>query len=186
MKTRGHYRRHVFRDAVIVAGSILAAFLLARAGLIDVFVASVGWSKMLASFLAGAFFTSVFTVAPAAVALVAIGGTYPPILVAFFGALGAMIIDVIIASFVRKDISEDVESLAPRAMRRYAIQAFHFGFLKWAAFIVGLFLVATPLPDEFGLFLIGLSKIRPAFLPLIFFVTHFLGIFALVSIAAGI
>ena len=70
--------------------------------------------------------------------------------------------------------------------KHHLIKAFHFGFMKWVAFIIGLFLVATPLPDEPGLILIGLSKINPKFLPLIFFVSHFLGILALVSIASSI
>jgi len=133
---------------LIVALSIVAAVILAKSGLISSFVELTSGSKAFSSFIAGAFFTSIFTVAPAGVALAAIGGSFPPILVAFFGALGAILVDHIIIYFVRKDLTEDLDGLSEMAFKRHLIRAFHFGFLKWAAFIIGLFFIATPLPDE--------------------------------------
>lgn len=181
-----YYIRHLVRDLFIVTASILVAIFLVNIGVIESFIEATESYKILAAFLAGAFFTSVFTVAPAGVALVAIGNSFPPILVAFFGAIGATLLDLLIIAFVRKDIAQDLDGLKKVTFKHHLIKAFHFGFMKWVAFIIGLFLVATPLPDEPGLILIGLSKINPKFLPLIFFVSHFLGIFALVSIASSI
>lgn len=182
-----YYIRHFVRDLFIVAGSIFLAFLLTKAGLIDLFIQATSGSKAFSAFIAGGFFTSVFTVAPATVALAAIGGTFSPVLTAFFGAIGAAMVDMLIISFVSKDLTQDIDEFRRRlTFKHHLIKAFHFGFLKWAAFLIGIIFVATPLPDEPGLILIGLSKISPRLLPLVFFVSHFLGILAVVSIASAL
>jgi hypothetical protein len=186
MVNRHRYFRYLLRDLFIVTASIFAAVALANNGFIHSFVEATESSRAFSSFVSGAFFTSIFTLAPASVALVAISQSFPPISVAFFGALGAAFIDIIIISFVRKDLARDLDNVARMTFRHHIIKAFHFGFLKWAAFIIGLLLIATPLPDEPGLLMIGLSRVNTFFLPLIFFISHFFGIWALISIAAAI
>jgi hypothetical protein len=181
-----YYIKHFVRDLFIVLASIFVAILLVNAGIIESFIEATSSYKALSSFIAGAFFTSIFTVAPAGVALIAISNSFPPVLTAFFGAIGAMLVDVLIISFIRKDISKDIDGLTRMTFKHHLVRAFHFGFLKWFAFAGGIFLLATPLPDEPGLLLIGLSKINPSFLPFIFFISHFLGILVVVSIAAAI
>lgn len=174
------------RDVFIIVASVVVAILFVQLGIIEAFIGESQLSLILSSFLGGAFFTSLFTVAPAGVALVAVGQSLSPFLVAFFGALGAMLIDMLIISFVRKDIIANFDAVARTTFKKHILRAFHFGFLKWVAFGAGLFLIATPLPDELGLFLIGISSISSRFLPLIFFVSHFVGILLVVSIASAI
>lgn len=183
---RRYYLTHFARDIFIVTASIVVAVLLVQLGIIDSFIGESTASLVFASFVAGAFFTSLFTVAPAGVALVAIGQSMPLVLVAFFAAIGAAVIDMLIITFVRRDLSKDLDGLAQMTFRHHLIRAFHFGFLKWAAFLIGMFLIATPLPDEFGLFLIGISKVDSKFLPLIFFLAHFLGILLIISLALAV
>lgn len=181
-----YYLSHFARDIFIVVASIVVAVLLVRLGIIESFIGDSTTSLVFASFVAGAFFTSLFTVAPAGVALVAIGQSLSPVLVAFFAALGAVIIDMLIITFIRKDLSKDLDGLVQMTFRHHIIRAFHLGFLKWVAFLAGMFLIATPLPDEFGLFLIGISKVDSKFLPLIFFVAHFIGILVVVSVILAV
>lgn len=184
--TNPNFLRHLFRDFLIVVGSVIIAFLLVKEGVIQNFIEATSGSIIISSVIAGAFFTSIFTIAPAVVGLIAIGESSSPLFVAFFAAFGAMGVDFIITSFIRKDISEDLESLSNMAIRRHIIKAFHFGFLKWFAFILGLIFISTPLPDEFGLFLVGVSKVKTWALPLILYTAHFIGIFIVLSIAASV
>ncbi|PIP55544.1 MAG: hypothetical protein CO183_00285 [Candidatus Zambryskibacteria bacterium CG_4_9_14_3_um_filter_42_9] len=181
-----HIIRHFIRDVLILVLSIVTAILLINSGFVESFIGLTGWSKALSSFIAGAFFTSIFTVVPAGVALAAVSHSFSAVLVAFFGALGAMLIDVLIISFIRKDIAKDLDGLTKMTFRYHLIKAFHFGFLKYVAFLFGIMLIATPLPDEPGLFLIGISKINPLLLPAVFFVSHFIGIWVIISITAVI
>lgn len=181
-----YYLERLLRDIFIVAGSIIISIFLVQAGIIDFFIGAAGSSKIISSILAGAFFTSIFTVAPSVVGLLAIGQSFSPVWVAFFGAFGAMAVDIVIVNFIRKDISEDLKGLTRLAWRRHFIQAFHFGFLKWVALFFGTILIASPLPDEAGLFLIGVSRINPKALPLIFYLANFFGIYLLVSLAQAL
>jgi hypothetical protein len=181
-----HYWGHLLRDMLVVVASIVVSILLVRLGVIESFIDATKGSLIASSFIAGAFFTLIFTVVPAGVALVAIGQTFPPVLVAFFGALGAMIVDVLIITFVRKDIVADLDGLSERTLKHHLIKVFHFGFLKWIGFVVGMLFLATPLPDELGLMLIGVSKVRSRMLPLVFFIAHFMGILTIISVANAI
>ncbi len=184
---RVRYLHHILRDTLIVLASIVLAYLLLKEGAIESFLASTGDSLIISSFLAGAFFTSIFTIAPAGVALVAIGQSYHPLAVALFGALGAMCVDLGLLLLVRKDLTS-AEMIAGKVFRfrRLIIKGFHFGLLKWFAFIAGIFLIASPAPDEVGLFLLGASKINSKLLPAVFFTANFLGIWAILSIAAAL
>jgi len=185
--TENKYRLgHLIRDIFIVAGSIIISIILAKSGSIEALIKIGSDFTILSSLIAGAFFTSIFTIAPATVSLVAISQSSSPFLVAGIGALGASLIDNIIITFIRKDISDDLENLSHLALRRHFIQAFHFGFLKWVAFGLGLIFISTPLPDELGLFLIGISKVKSWTLPFIFYIAHFIGILVIISIINGI
>ncbi len=176
---------HFVKDVFIICASIILAYVLAKSGAVAKLVELDGPFMFVSWLVAGAFFTSIFTVAPAGVALTEMVDGNSMILISAVAALGAMIVDTIIISFVRKDITNDLSSLSDFAFRKHLIGAFHFGFLKWVALILGVFVVASPLPDELGLFLIGLSKVRSSFLPLLFFIANFIGIFALLSIASS-
>jgi len=177
---------HVVKDIFIVVGSIVVAIILVQTEAIDSFVNATGSFRALSAIVAGAFFTSIFTLAPAAVGLVSLGEGSSPIFIAAFGALGGMCIDIIITIFIRKEISRDLENLSRFAIKRHLIQSFHFGFLKWVVLLIGLFFVATPLPDELGLFFLGLSKIKMWALPFIFYLAHFAGIYALIIISQAV
>ncbi len=175
--------KHVIRDLFIITGSIIVAIVLGKSGAIQLLLGLGSSWSIVSSIIAGAFFTSVFTMAPATIGLVAISDTTSPLLVAGFGALGAMLIDMTIASFVRKDLNQDFESIKRFSFKWHFISLFHFGFLKWFAFIAGILIIASPLPDELGLFFIGISKVKAKYLPLLFFIANFLGIYTLISIS---
>ena len=76
------YLKHLMRDLAIIAVSVAVAVLLARLGVVEKFMVFAGGFKILASFVAGMFFTSIFTTAPAMVALVVLARDFPPLWVA--------------------------------------------------------------------------------------------------------
>ncbi len=180
-----YYLRHLSRDFVVVVLSIILAFVLYKTGVITGFIEATSFSRPITAFISGMFFTFVFTVVPAGVALANVSETYPPLYTAFFGALGAICVDMFILHFVRRGLVKDVSGLARTTLHTHVLKLFHFGFLKWIAFVSAMLLLATPLPDEPGLFLLGISKVKSKFLPLLFFVAHFVGILAIISIAGS-
>jgi len=157
------------RDLAIVALSVLIAISLAKSGWIEKFLVNTEGIIFLGSFLAGLFFTSIFTVAPAAVVIVEIAKSGTPLWeLAIFGGLGAMIGDLVIFRFVRDRISEDISNLIGERKGRWR-KVLKFRSFRWLAAFLGAVVVASPLPDEVGLAMMGFSKMKTkSFLPLSF------------------
>lgn len=87
-------RHELIKDMLFVLIGIVVAIILSRLGFIDYLVNMVS-NQIIISFIAGVFFTSVFTIAPAAVALVDIADA-SVMTVAFYGSLGALCGDLIL------------------------------------------------------------------------------------------
>ncbi|HEY0907807.1 MAG TPA: hypothetical protein VGE35_00480 [Candidatus Paceibacterota bacterium] len=176
-------RKRILIDLGIIAVSIFAAGFLVQSNLVQSIVTANASLYMLSAFVAGLFFTSVFTTAPAMVALGSLCAIYPPITVAVFGALGALIGDYVIFSFIRGHISEDITYLLSQAKSKRMKHVFHHRFMRWSMAIVGAIIIASPLPDELGLTLMGLSKMSTVKFAAISYTFNFIGIVAIGFVA---
>ena len=166
-------RRELRKDFFLIITGVALAIFLSRIGFIAWFINVLG-EPAIASFVAGIFFTSVFTVAPAAVALANIEAVNTT--VAVFGALGAMFGDLVLFYFIKDRFANDLlNSLKPSLVKHF-LKSFHLGFLKWLSPILGALIIASPLPDELGLTLLGLSKTRLAILMPVSYAMNLLGI----------
>lgn len=164
-------------DLVIIGISILFAIYLGKSGLIEKFLSSTKELEVVGSFVAGLFFTSIFTTAPAIVALGELGANNSVLLVAIFGALGAMIGDFIIFKFIRDRFSDHIIELLGLNSRKHRFKMlFKSGLMRKASFIVGGIIIASPLPDELGVSLIGFSKADTKLFAAISLSFNFIGI----------
>ena len=178
--------KHILRDILLICMSAVFAYILAQSNIIFDLLKYDGAIKFLIAIVCGALFTTIFTIVPASVALVEMSSIIDPLLLSILGGIGAMIVDSVIASFVRKNITRDLKNLSRMSFKWHFVSLFHFGFLKWFSFVIGLLVIASPLPDELGLFFIGISKIHGKYLPFVFFLANFLGIYILLSLAQNI
>ena len=171
----------LLRDMMMIAFGIVLVIILDKTGLFDMIINSVRDYYILASFISGIFFTSIFTIAPSSVTLVHIADTSPIGGVVFWGALGAMCGDLILFFFIRDRFAEDLmKTLKPKTVH-HILHSFHFGFLKWLSPIIGALIIASPLPDELGITLLGISKEKTVVLMPISFAMNALGIYLLIS-----
>lgn len=179
-----HNQHDLMQDFAIIALSVLIAVLFAATDVLTKILVSIQELKFLGSFIAGMFFTSVFTVAPAAVALGKISQANSMLQVAIFGAAGAMVGDLIIFRFVRNRLSEHLaELMKHRGTWKRILALFKLKSFRWLAFFIGGLIVASPLPDEVGISLMGFSKMRAwQFMPLSF-VFNFIGILLIATAA---
>ena len=166
------------KDIIFIFIGIVLAIIISRSGLLDSFLGIFG-NVALASFVAGIFFTSAFTIAPSSVALARLIETTPMHTVAIWGALGALCGDLMLFFFIRDRFAEDLKRSFKPSFTKHFLHSFHLGFLKWLSPAIGAVLIASPLPDELGLTLMGLSKTRLVFLIPISFVMNILGIYVL-------
>lgn len=163
------YRRHVAQDLFVLAASVAVAVGIVRFGLVDVFVVWAGDSVGWASFVAGMFFTSMLTTAPAIAVLGELTQEGNLFVVAALGAAGAVVGDYILFAFVRDRISEDVAHFLSRSTLGRLHAIFRRPTFKWVLPFVGGLIIASPLPDELGLALLGAAKLPTRyFVPLSF------------------
>ena len=184
MLSRIRARHNLKEDLVAIGASVILAWFLISSGVLADLLVATDAGKIFESFVVGIFFTSAFTLAPAAVFLAELSQTISPWTVALFGALGAMCGDLILFLFIRDRLAGDIKALFPKAMVRRFLNSFHLGFWKWLAPLLGALIIASPLPDEFGVSLLGLSWVRIAVLLPVAFVMNFLGILAVAGLAS--
>ncbi|MFH1744879.1 MAG: hypothetical protein ABH881_01775 [bacterium] len=173
----------LIKDLIIIVFSIIIAVIFLKTGVFEEVLSQATGLKFVGSFVAGSFFVSIFTAVPATVALLEISQHNSILLVSLLGGLGAMTGDFIIFKFTKDYLSEDVMYLAEESKHKKVILFFQSGIFRRLAPFVGALFVASPLPDEIGLMLMGMSRIKMRiFLPLSFSL-NFLGILVMTFIA---
>ncbi|HVT74979.1 MAG TPA: hypothetical protein VHD69_00990 [Candidatus Paceibacterota bacterium] len=176
-------RRKLIKDAVVVALSIIVAVLIAKSPALGMILSAGSGFYILETFIAGLFFTSVFTTVPAMVVLGALTTAHSPYLIAVIGGLGAVAGDLVIFGFLKKHVSDDISDIIVHSKSGHMRHLLKYKFARWSLVLLGALVIASPFPDELGLTLMGLSKIsRPKF-ALISFVFNALGILAIAAVA---
>lgn len=173
----------ILQDVGLLGLSIAAAVLLARSGAIHELIVNFGEAWILAAFIAGIFFTSIFTAAPAAAAILLIAQDANVWLVALVAALGSLAGDFLMFRFVRERFTHYLRELARYEMRHHRLAAaFRMRPMRWIVVGLGALVIASPLPDEIGIALLGFARVSStAFAPLAF-TANFLGLLAIAFI----
>ena len=169
------HKPHLGRDSLIIAASISIAVFIAKENLVAHFVSTVGFVPIEA-FIAGFFFTSLLTITPAGIAFAEMAHVAPLMQIATWGAAGAVLGDLILFLFVRDAISQDLMTMLRGSWIRKLKALFKSPFLSWAVPVAGALAIASPLPDEVGLAMLGLSKTDLRFLIPVSYAMNFLGI----------
>jgi len=174
--------RRLLVDVGIVAASIAVAVWFAQTDAIHLLVSFTAQSEVLASFVAGLFFTSMFTTAPAMVALGELAQHAPMWVVVGAGAIGATISDYLIFWFFSSQLKTHAASINSGRMR-FIRKALRHSRLRFVMALLGALVIASPLPDELGLLLLGVSSANRWTVAAISFASNAFGI-AVVCLAA--
>lgn len=187
MTTNDRTNGFLLHDVLIIAVSIVVALLLVQTDVLIKILLSARELEVLGSFIAGMFFTSVFTTAPAIVTLGEIARVNSILLVSLFGALGAVVGDVIIFRFIRDRFSEHLLQLAQHSgIGKRTRILLRLKLFRWVSLFVGGLIIASPLPDELGISVLGFSKVRTSWFIPLSFAFNFLGILLIGLIARAI
>lgn len=172
-------KRRLEQDGVIILFSIALSFFLLKDGVIESFLVSIQSFQILAIFIAGMFFTSVFTTAPAIAVLSVLAQQNNIFLVALLGGLGAMLGDYLIFRFVKDRVSEDFKYVFGFAKKKRVPHIFRTKLFHWFAPFFGALIIASPFPDELGIAILGLSHTNNKVFLTISYIFNTLGILAI-------
>ena len=122
--------------------------------------------------VAGFGYSSIFTVAPATAALAELSRRVPVWEVALIGGLGAVLADQCLYRFMRSELTSHMRC---RISQRWTKRLVHSPW-RWPLVVLGGLFIASPLPDEIGLSLMGVSHVPPRALVVITYPLNVLGI----------
>src|SRR3989338_294601 len=179
-------KNNLVRDLVFVIFSVFIAIILAKTGVFKDLITSTQEVRYIGSFIAGIFFVSVFTAAPATVALGEIAQSNSVMVVAILGGLGALIGDLIIFRFVKDRVSEHFDYLIKISKSKRLLSIFKLKLFRWIVPFVGALIIASPLPDEIGVAMLGLSKMKNSYFILLSFLLNSAGILIIGLIAKAL
>jgi hypothetical protein len=161
-------KRSLHIDLIFLIASIAAAVVLAKSGLLEASFEATKGSTLLASFVAGFFFTSVFTAAPATVVFIKLVQVGPLMPVALVGAAGAVLGDLLLFRFLRDHMADDLLALFRYKKRGRAKAFFRSYAFRWVMPAIGAVMISLPfLPDELGVALMGAARLNTlVFMPI--------------------
>jgi len=177
------WKRWHYKNTTLLALSLVAFFFLARTPQVDSLIREAGTLGYVGAFIAGIFFVSTFTVAPAAVVLYHLANNLHPLEIAILAGLGAMIGDYIIFKYLKDKIFIELRPLFKKHGKPYIRILYRSPYFAWMLPVFGAFIIASPFPDEIGVGILGLSKIKKWQFFLLSLVLNAVGIFFVVTIA---
>ncbi len=170
---------------LLLVGSIVLAVVLMRIPFVFEIQNMGVFREMLIVFAIGVMYSSVFTVAPATIGLVRLaeGGT-PLLFIAVIGGAGAMLGDITLFKIIKIDFIDRIVGWLKRRHESTYRELFASSFFRLLFIVLGAIIIATPIPDEIGLALMGIGDSKLKFVAAISFVFNTLGILAIVTIAS--
>ena len=169
-------RLHIAKDLLLLLVSVgVAVFLLVSPSVEQILTVTFE-REVLTSFVAGIFFTSVLTVPASIIVLGEIGSVASPWMVAAVGALGSVLGDLALFGFLKSHFNHDIEQLL-KARKRWLLFSFsRFRSFTWMLPFIGGIIIASPLPDELGVALLGVTKLPTKTFIIVSYFSNFLGI----------
>lgn len=162
-----------------VLSLILSIYFLVSPDLPKI-IKGLGGFGYIGVFFAGFFFTSVITTSTATVTLFLFGKSLDPFVIAPIAAFGAMLGDFILFSIIKYRFSNHyrVFDRIKVKLSKEAPASFFKRYRMFKKFIplVGALIIASPLPDELGIALLGISKYETKKFFILSFVMNLLGI----------
>jgi len=172
-----------YKNTTLLLVSLSLFFFLSSTHWLDSSISSLGTSGYIGAFIVGMLFVSIFTVAPAAVVLFHLADTLHPLEIAVIAGAGAMLSDYIIFRKLRGGLFDELAPLFNRLTTHKVTKLFYTPYFAWLLPFIGALIIASPGPDEIGIGLMGVSKIKPWQFLLITFALNSTGIFFVVLLA---
>ena len=174
-------RNWKYKNLLIGIIGVLFALFLSQYSPFTSFLLNLGTLGLIGAFFAGALYTLSFTIPTSILMLSVLSQTLSPIEVGLIGGLGAVITDFTIFRFIRDDLVSEIKPLYDRFGGDHVTHVFNSKYFHWTLPFIGALIIASPFPDELGVSLMGIAKMRTLeFIP-ISFAMNSAGIFIIVS-----
>ncbi len=171
---------------LLLAGVSLFIYFI-ESPIVQYFILQIGLLGYLGAFITGILFVSIFTVVPASAILFELTNSpLNPSFIALAAAIGAVVGDLLVLRFLKDRVFEELAPLFRVKKRSLIKKIFASPYFAWIVPILGAAIIAVPtMPDEMGITLMGLSKIKTWQFLLVTFMLNLIGIFLVINLAIG-
>lgn len=177
-----YWREWRYKNLTFFLLSILVAFVLSRLEPFHEFLLHLGRFGYIGAFIGGVLFVSTFTVATGAVILLVLAEYLSPLEIGFIAGIGAVAGDFTIFKIIKDNLTEELEEIYQHFDHKHHLQhILHSKYFSWTLPVIGAVIIASPFPDEIGVSLMGISKMKTYKFLLISFLLNAIGIFLVVS-----
>lgn len=178
------YKRWQYKNITFLFLSLLIFFYFAESDIVQRTIQAIGNWGYPGAFIVGIFFASTFTIAPAMFTLYVLAENLNPYEVAIFAGLGGMFADFVIFKFLKNHLFNELKPFFSKLGNTQIARVFRTPFFMFFVPFIGAFLVAyPPVPDELGVGMLGLSRLKTWQFMILSFVLNATGIFLVVSAA---
>jgi len=166
-----------YKNLTVLFLSIVLAIILSRSEPLHNIFLHLGTLGYLGALLGGMLFVWIFTMPTGLLILLTLNGIMPSLELAIVATLGAMIGDLVIFKFVRDDLLGEVREIYSHFGGRHLTHILHSKYFHWTLPVIGAIIVASPFPDEIGVSLMGISKMKTYKFILVSLILNFSGIY---------
>jgi hypothetical protein len=170
-----------YKNLTIFFASLVLAFVLVQLNFFRQLLFELGNWGYVGAFLAGALFVLSSTAAIGSVILFILAEKLSPLEIGIIAGLGAMVGDLTIFRFVKDNLANELEPLYERFGGNHLNHVLHSKYFHWTLPLIGALIIASPLPDEVGVSLMGISKMKTHKFVFISFLLNAAGIFIVIS-----
>lgn len=173
--------KYPYLTAILI--SILVAIYLGSNETFKSWLLHLGSLEYIGALIAGSLFVSSFTAAISIVVIGIMAQNINPMALALIGGVGAVMGDYLVFRFVRSHLGDELALLFGKSGTAYVKHVLKSKYIAWMLPILGAFIIASPLPDELGVSLLGMSKMSDARFILISYISNAIGILMIASVA---
>jgi uncharacterized membrane protein YdjX (TVP38/TMEM64 family) len=172
-----------YKNTFFLILSLIILYFVADLDIVKTAIQSLGEWGYLGAFVIGIFFVSTFTVAPSILVVYYLAQTLNPWEVAIFAGVGAVVGDTLIFSFLRDGFFDEIKPFFSFLKKPLFSKVYNSPYFAWVFPVLGALIIASPFPDEIGISLMGLSKIKRWQFVFISFVLNATGLFVIALLA---
>ncbi len=175
------FRDYKYKGLTLIFISIILTILLSKNDSLNQSIFNASRIPILGSFIAGILYVSASTAPFGVFLLLGLSKTLSAIEIAIVAGLGGVVADFVLFRFFKGDIVKEITPIYNKLGGQHVTKLMRHRFLRWSLPIVGAIIIASPFPDEIGISLMGISKIKTYQFVLLSLFLDIGGVFLLVS-----
>lgn len=177
------YLHWKYRNTILLAVAMVLLIIFADHAIVRGIVSGISGLRFVGIILAGMFYVSTFTIVPATLLLSEMSKIYGFWETVLLATVGAIIGDYLIFRFIKDTVAGEVGSiLKSLGKERHLVNLFKSPLFAWMLPVLGAVIIASPLPDEFGLSVWGISQMNSRKFIFIVAILDLIGMLLLVSL----